>query len=99
MRRKPMGKVLNWPTINVPEVRCESFRASEAFSVFSGIARAHAATLVPNFEERERLSKVRDDHHRMANMKRAAARKLLEEAFECDETAKRMEEQMGMLKP
>lgn len=68
------------------------------FSMFAGIARAHAEALIPNFAERERLALQRDGHKASANQKRAQARKLFEEAFECDETAKQIDEQIGALK-
>lgn len=68
------------------------------FNYFSGIARAHAIAMVPHFEERERLAKQRSEHTAAAQGKREAARILLEEAGECDEIAKRIDEQMKALR-
>jgi predicted acylesterase/phospholipase RssA len=68
------------------------------FEMFAGIARAHAEAMIPNFRERVRLAERKAEQEAAALGKRAAARVLQEEAFECDEEAKRIAEQMEALR-
>lgn len=67
------------------------------FNVFAGIARAHAIAMVPNFLERERLALLAREHREKAAALREEMRQKAEQAFECEEEAKRITEQLKAL--